>query len=157
MWAELYSKDYPPIILIGHSMGGAIAVRTAATKVHTTVPPFFVQDNNLIAHLSEQLGACIALAIPLTACCALQSCSFCCVRHVTHNPAVSACDMHAYMVINKVRQVHLARSCRTLLAGCRVIALPCSCCVSCWGCLCLTAYAMQHKHMSRGALICTFF
>lgn len=33
VWAELYREEQPPIILVGHSMGGAVAVKCAATKV----------------------------------------------------------------------------------------------------------------------------
>lgn len=33
VWKTLYAEEKPPLVLVGHSMGGAIAVRTAATKV----------------------------------------------------------------------------------------------------------------------------
>ena len=33
VWKALYAEERPPIVLVGHSMGGAVAVRTAATKV----------------------------------------------------------------------------------------------------------------------------
>ena len=33
VWRELYHVERPPIVLVGHSMGGAIAVRCAASKV----------------------------------------------------------------------------------------------------------------------------
>lgn len=35
VWRELYGQDQPPIILVGHSMGGAVAVRSAATEVNS--------------------------------------------------------------------------------------------------------------------------
>ena len=37
MWAELYGEELPPIVLVGHSMGGAVAVRCAATKVNLVI------------------------------------------------------------------------------------------------------------------------
>ena len=33
VWKALFAEEKPPVVLVGHSMGGAIAVRTAATKV----------------------------------------------------------------------------------------------------------------------------
>lgn len=36
VWKGVYGEEKPPIILVGHSMGGAIAVRAAATKVNIT-------------------------------------------------------------------------------------------------------------------------
>lgn len=40
VWAELYGEEQPPIVLVGHSMGGAVAVRCAATKVNIAI--FFI-------------------------------------------------------------------------------------------------------------------
>lgn len=34
VWAQLHGEEQPPVVLVGHSMGGAVAVRCAATKVN---------------------------------------------------------------------------------------------------------------------------
>lgn len=37
VWAELYGEEQPPMVLVGHSLGGALAVRCAATKVNIMI------------------------------------------------------------------------------------------------------------------------
>ncbi len=37
LWHALFGVEQAPTVLVGHSMGGAIAVRTAALKVSHTV------------------------------------------------------------------------------------------------------------------------
>ena len=33
VWNDLFSSEAPPIVIVGHSMGGAVAVRCAASQV----------------------------------------------------------------------------------------------------------------------------
>lgn len=44
VWSKLFSQQQPPVVLVGHSMGGAVAVRCAACKAITNVEGLVVID-----------------------------------------------------------------------------------------------------------------
>ena len=60
VWAALCGKEQPPVVLVGHSMGGAVAVRAAATKVSMIHPPCYCPCSALCCHHA----ACSASASP---------------------------------------------------------------------------------------------
>ena len=48
VWKHLFDTERPPVVIVGHSMGGAVAVRCAASKVSTEA----------IRHVSWKLVHC---------------------------------------------------------------------------------------------------
>ena len=58
IWRRVLSVEQPPIVLVGHSMGGAVAVRCAASKVHAAMLHLVVAQQQLLHDAQGSSGHC---------------------------------------------------------------------------------------------------